>query len=333
MKAYPDKIRVVFKHFPLNFHKDAPLAHEASIEANVQGKFWEYHDKLFANQKRLKRPELEKYAQEIGLNMAKFKKALDKRSHKKQCDADIAAGGEIKVRGTPSVFINGRKAPGLDFTQWKKVIDEELKKAEALLKAGTPLKDVYNKLIAKGKVFKMVADEVASFDISKSPIMGDKKAPITIIEFSDFECTYCGRISPTLKKLVDRNPGQVKLVFKNFPLSFHKNAQKAAEAGFAALAQGKFWAMHDIMFQNFRALQVDKLYGYAKQAGLDVAKFKADLTSDKYKAQVRADFNEGRGAKVRGTPSVYINGRKVEGARSVGDYEKAMVKHFGLKKK
>ena len=127
-------------------------------------------------------------------------------------------------------------------------------------------------------------------------------------------------------------PNEVAIVFKHNPLPFHKDAPLAAQAALAAGEQGKFWEMHDIMFQNYKALTVPDLERYAAQVGLDVTKFKADLSSNKYKAQVRADFNEGRRAGVRGTPSIYINGRKYGGGRGVRDYVKLLEAEFGLKK-
>ena len=120
---------------------------------------------------------------------------------------------------------------------------------------------------------------------------------------------------------------------KQFPLGFHKNAQKAAEAALAAHAQGRFWDMNDIMFENMKALEVDKLEKYAEQIGLDVAKFKADLSSDKYAAQVKAEMAEGQSAGVRGTPSVFINGRRYQpsGGYTVAAMEKVLAQEFGLK--
>ena len=107
---YKDKVRVVFRQFPLSFHKQAHLAAQASLAANAQGKFWEYHDKLFANQKQLERANLEAYAEELGLDMDAFKKALDEGTYKETVDAELALGGEVFVSGTPTVFINGKRA-------------------------------------------------------------------------------------------------------------------------------------------------------------------------------------------------------------------------------
>lgn len=108
-KKYPDNVRVVFRQFPLGFHKEAHLAAQASAAAGAQGKFWQYHDLLFKNQKALSRPDLEKYAKEVGLNMKQFNKALDDGTYKASVDADMALGEEVHVRGTPTMFVNGQR--------------------------------------------------------------------------------------------------------------------------------------------------------------------------------------------------------------------------------
>jgi protein-disulfide isomerase len=106
---YGDRVRFVFRQFPLDFHKKAHLTAQASLAAHAQGKFWEFHDKVFANQKAIERADLEKYAEEIGLDMDKFKKALDEGTYKAAVDADLALGKEVFVGGTPTMFINGER--------------------------------------------------------------------------------------------------------------------------------------------------------------------------------------------------------------------------------
>ncbi|HZH79632.1 MAG TPA: DsbA family protein, partial [Archangium sp.] len=118
-----------FRHFPLNFHAQAQKASEASLCAHEQGKFWEYHDKLFANQRALDRASLERYAQELGLDVAKFKAAMDSNKYDAQISADMAEATRVGVNGTPSFFINGRSLVGAQpVDAFKRVIDEELKK-------------------------------------------------------------------------------------------------------------------------------------------------------------------------------------------------------------
>src|SRR5204862_3618810 len=127
-------VRVAFKQLPLPFHNNAHLAAEAALAAKEQGKFWEMHGKLFANQQALERPNLEKYAAELGLNMNKFKEALDSGKWKQKVDAELAEGNKIGAQGTPSFFVNGKKFVGAQpFEAFKAKIEEELKAADALM--------------------------------------------------------------------------------------------------------------------------------------------------------------------------------------------------------
>lgn len=120
-------VRVIFRHFPLSFHKDAHLTAQASLAAKDQGKFWEFHDLVFKNQQALARPDLEKYAQEAGLDMAKFKAALDSGKYKAAVDADMALGGQVYVQGTPTMFINGERVPNpTAFEAFKPMVDSRL---------------------------------------------------------------------------------------------------------------------------------------------------------------------------------------------------------------
>ena len=126
-EAYLGKVRIVFKHLLIPGHQQAPLAAEASLAAHEQGLFWPYHDKLFANQQALGRPALEGYAQELGLDMRKFKASLDSGKHRAQVEKDMQLAASLGVTGTPTFLFNGRKMVGAkDFSEWKTLIDSEL---------------------------------------------------------------------------------------------------------------------------------------------------------------------------------------------------------------
>lgn len=147
--TYKNDVRVVFRHQPLrSIHPQAEIAAEASMAAHEQGKFWEMHDVLFANARALSRPDLEKYAQQLGLDMNKFKAVLDSGKYKQRIDADSKAGIAIGAGGTPTFFINGRKQIGANFTQMKTLIDEELAKANKLLASGVKPEKLYERIIA-----------------------------------------------------------------------------------------------------------------------------------------------------------------------------------------
>src|SRR6267142_686369 len=151
-KAYPNDVRVFFRHNPLPFHPNAPLAAEAGVAAEQQGKFWQMHDKMFANQQNILRPDLEKYAGEIGLDVGKFKAALDSGAGKARVQQDLAAATQIGVQGTPNFYINGRNVQGAQpFDEFKKVIDDELKRADKILAKGTPQGQLYATFMASAK--------------------------------------------------------------------------------------------------------------------------------------------------------------------------------------
>ncbi|MBI2551366.1 DsbA family protein [Candidatus Uhrbacteria bacterium] len=137
-------------------------------------------------------------------------------------------------------------------------------------------------------------------------IRGDKKAKITLIEYSDFQCPFCGRFAPTADQILKDYAGKVKMVYRHFPLSFHPNAEPAAEASECADEQGKFWEFHDKMFQNQEGLTADYFKKVAADLGLNATKFQACLDSDKMLAKVRAQQQEGGTAGVTGTPGSFL---------------------------
>jgi protein-disulfide isomerase len=159
--------------------------------------------------------------------------------------------------------------------------------------------------------------EPPRFEVAATgPALGPETAPVTIVEFSDFECPFCLRIHPTLKQVMDEYEGQVRLVFRQFPLNnIHPHAQKAAEASLCADAQGKFWEMHDAMFENPRELAVADLKTRAAEIGLDEQAFATCLDSGEFSDEVAADLDAGRALGVTGTPALYINGRFLSGAQ------------------
>ena len=340
-EEYKDKVRVVWKDLPLPFHQNAMPAATAARAAGEQGKFWEMHDKLFANQANLDRPSLEKYASELGLNMGKFKAALDSEKFKKEIQADSDAGAKIGARGTPAFFVNGKFLSGAQpFESFKAKIDAEMKTAEALTAKGTPRSKVYETLMKEAKAELPAAPAGAPGAAPKpeagpeadktifqvqpgnSPAKGPKSAPLTVVVFSDFQCPFCQRVEPTLTQMEKEYEGKIRMIWKNYPLPFHQNAMPAAEAALAAEAQGKFWPMHDKLFANNTALDRPNLEKYAQELGLNMAKFKADLDSGKFKSVIEAESKEGSALGVTGTPAVFINGRKISGAYPFDTFKK-----------
>jgi protein-disulfide isomerase len=152
------------------------------------------------------------------------------------------------------------------------------------------------------------------------PTRGPVNAPVTMVEFSDFECPFCGRVVPTIEKIKQTYGDKVRLVFRQFPLQIHPHAAKAAEASLCAREQGKFWEMHDAMFGDQHNLSVAQLKAKAKSIGLDTAQFDQCLDKGKYTDTVKSDVKAGMIAGVSGTPAVFINGRFVNGAQPYGTF-------------
>jgi protein-disulfide isomerase len=156
------------------------------------------------------------------------------------------------------------------------------------------------------------------------PSRGPADAKVTIVEFSDFQCPYCGAAFGTVETLMQQYAGKVKLVFRQFPLPIHPNAEKAAEASLCAADQGKFWEMHDLLFKNQKKLEVSDLKTYAASAGLDGPKFAQCLDSGDKKKQVDADLEAGQAAGVNGTPAFFINGVFLNGALPPEEFKKVI---------
>jgi len=147
----------------------------------------------------------------------------------------------------------------------------------------------------------------------KSPIMGPENAPVTIVEFSDYQCPFCARTEPLIHEALDAYPTQTRFVYKHFPLtSIHPQAMPAALAAAAAQQQGKFWEMHELLFANQRALGDEQLREYARKLNLDMARFDADRQSEAIKQQVQEDAKLAQRVGVRGTPTIFVNGKLLE---------------------
>lgn len=152
------------------------------------------------------------------------------------------------------------------------------------------------------------------------PSMGPADAAVTVIEFSDFQCPYCARSAATVKQLVDKYRGKIRLVFQDFPLPIHKDAPKAAEAAACAHDQGKFWEMHDLLFQDQKKLSVAELKRHAVDLGLDVPVFNACLDDGKHAADWKRTKTLGEGYGITGTPAFFINGIPIYGAAPLQDF-------------
>ncbi len=176
----------------------------------------------------------------------------------------------------------------------------------------------------RGKFSARILMDVARVEVAEagSPAKGPAGAPVVIVEFSDFECPFCGRVNPSIEEAISTYGDQLRVVFRQFPLNIHPRAQKAAEAALCANDQDKFWQMHDALFVDQRKLEVADLKAKASALGLDQAKFDECLDGGKQAARVAADLADGQAAGVTGTPALFINGRVISGAVPFADLAK-----------
>lgn len=193
LETWPDDVRIVFKHQPLSFHDRAKPAALASMAANAQGKFWEFHDKLFTD-KKFTDEDLERYATEVGLDVAQYNADLKAGKFDGIVEKHAEQATAIGASGTPAFFVNGRSLSGAKpFPEFKALIEEELKKAKEMVTDGVAKADVYAEILkgaagAKGgEAAKLVDDVRHTFNVTNSPSMGPRNARATVVIFSDFQ--------------------------------------------------------------------------------------------------------------------------------------------------
>jgi protein-disulfide isomerase len=339
-QAFPGKLRFSFKHNPLPFHQRALPAALAAEEARAQkgdAGFWAMHDALFDSAPALDDAALERAGAAAGLDVARLRTALAQKTHEPRIRRDQQLVTGLGATGTPAFFINGRKLSGAQpFENFRVVVEEELRKAEALVAAGTPRAGLYAAVIAKGATAAVMLPAAPGQAAPAAPpappatvyrkvtvrpddpARGPADAKLTVVLFSDFQCPFCSRVEPTLKELEGAFPGQVRVVWKHQPLPFHPNARPAAMAAEAAREQGKFWQMHEKLFANQQQLSAAAYEGWAKELGLDLGKFKASMAASRGEARIAEDQALGRQVGADGTPTMFFNCRQVVGALPIG---------------
>lgn len=162
--------------------------------------------------------------------------------------------------------------------------------------------------------------KVRDVPIDGSPSKGPESAPVVVVEFADFECPFCASVAPVFEKTFEEKKDKVRFVYKFMPLAAHPHGEIAARAGFAAAQQGKFWEMNRKMFGNREHLEESDLQSYAKDLGLDLAKFKTDMNSQAATDRIATDHKLADTLGVKGTPTVYVNGREFDVRQDLGDW-------------
>jgi protein-disulfide isomerase len=157
-------------------------------------------------------------------------------------------------------------------------------------------------------------EDPVKIPVMGAPVTGPADAALTIVEFSDFQCPYCAAAVPQIRAILKAYPTQVKLVFKEYPLEEHPQADLAATAAVAAQKQGKFWEMHDILFAHPNDLSRKAILSYGKEVGIDVDKLENDMDTTEVRESVERDVEDGNDAAVMGTPTIFIDGQRYNGA-------------------
>lgn len=327
----PDKVRFVVGSHPLSMHDRAAPAARAFLAAVEQGKGEAMHLRLFARQEELDEANLQAAARDLGLDLAQFDRARTGASTEAALQKAEQVGSALGVEGTPTFFVNGRRLVGArPIEVFRSLIDEELMKAQAMVDRGTPPDRLYAAIMRDAPDFvKNKKDDdldATIFDVPvlDSPLRGAMSAPVTIVLFSDFECPFCVKAEKTLREVEANNKGRVRVAFKHRPLPMHARARLAAKASLAAERQGKFWEYHDVLLQHRDALERADLERYALELGLSPTRFARDLEDPALEARIAADEKEADRLDVKGTPTAFVNGRRITGAQPMGTWQTAV---------
>ncbi|HPG25526.1 MAG: thioredoxin domain-containing protein [Spirochaetaceae bacterium] len=166
------------------------------------------------------------------------------------------------------------------------------------------------------------AERKYEVEIGEAPVRGNPKAAVTVVEWSDFQCPFCNRVTPTLAQIQQEYGDRVRIAFKHMPLSIHPQAPAAHAAAEAAHRQGRFWEMHDLIFENQRDLSPETFEGYAEKLGLDLERFRRDVAAADVKKRLDEDMRQASALGITGTPAFFINGRYLSGAQPFANFKR-----------
>jgi len=333
-RLYEGKLRIVFKHKPLPFHKMArPSALVASSIAEKRGSeaFFRAADELFELSPDLGNERLIELGKRYGLSDAELAKTLagQNASANARLRRDSDLGEDVEAEGTPHFFINGKRLSGArPLAHFRALLDSQLKRASEVLATGVAPAALYETIQKDGlspgapQELDQAPSEVGA------PTRGLRTAAVTIHAFSDFQCPFCRQGEEVLRTLDARYPRQLRFVWHDLPLDFHARALPAARAGREAFAQkgnAGFWKMHDLLFgldASGVALERDDLLGYAAAVGLDKIKFEKAIGSEAHGAAIDTDKALADRFGIRGTPAFVVGPYLVTGARPIEHFER-----------
>ena len=324
-EAYIDtgKVYLVYKEYPVVGGDVAYLGALAGQCAGEQDQFWAMHDWLYGNISTWRAndapDQLKAAAAELGLDSEAFDACLDNQTQRDLIIEDYEDGQKYGIRGTPNFVINGHLVQGLlPFESMSDIIDALIEEAET----GSLPEGVQTALPSPTPQPTPTPD--TNFDEETAATRGAEDAPITIVEFSDYQCPFCQRhYEQTMPQLLENyiDTGKVRYVFKDFPLTqLHPQAVEASMVAECAGEQDAYWEMHDKLFGeqqrwNGQENAPEAYSAFAEEIGLDVEAFDQCMEEGKYTDNIGSNFQEGVGAGVTGTPAFFINGQFINGAQ------------------
>lgn len=346
----PRQLRIVYKHFPLPMHQLARPAAETAVAVHrIAGvKAHERFSEAAFDTLRQSGDHTDALRR-ANQNVRRVQRMVDGGGPRRKVDEDIALGKRIGVNGTPASFINGVKVSGAQpIERLRTIVDEQLAAARQLRKGGTPAARVYAELTQRqfarppspggapapspGAAPPPPAakpspgpDAVWRVPLGSSPALGLRSAWVTLVVISDFQCPFCSRLVPTIEQLRQKYGSRLRVVFKHNPLPFHQRAEPAAQLSLEAFARRGhrgFWEAHDRLFAQQRNLEDADLERIAGELGLNPQRAMRAVRQRTYARHIEADQALAEELEARGTPTCFINGRKLVGARPLGDFER-----------
>jgi protein-disulfide isomerase len=343
LRDYGPDVRVVWKDNPLPFHKralPAAILARTAFEQRGNKPFWNVHDALFASAPDLEDPALGKIARQFGVSWPVVQAAIARGKTPPKIESAMDLAEDLKAQGTPHFFINGVRLAGAQpIEKFKARIDEERDKARARLGRGVRLSDLYDDIMRDGRAPPPPERKVVKAPSASSATRGPASAPVVIQVWSDFQCPFCKRGAANLAEVEKEFTGSVRIVWRHLPLSFHPNAEQAAEAAEEVLAQkgaASFWKYHDRLFEaqaDPGGLERPNLEKLAAALGVNLVRFNAALDSGRHRAKVAADADAARDAGIDGTPTFAINGYVLHGAEPTRVMRRAIRRALAEKRK
>jgi len=288
---------------------------EGELDTEISGQMAQLEEQYHKQKFEMRRQGLEQMIIERLVKAEAKKKNLTEEAYlKAEVNDQTPAPAEEQLRAQFEQ-IKSQLPPGVTYDNFRERMTQKTRQDKA--------RALFESLKKEAHVQIKMTEPKKSVE-AKGPARGPNDAKVTIVEFSDFQCPFCGRAHDTVEEVMRAYAGKVRLVFRHFPLEFHPYAAKAAEAAACANEQGKFWEYHDVLFANQQKLEVPQLKEHAGSVGLDQGKFTECLDSGRQAAVVKADQTAGSKVGVNGTPAFFINGVMLSGAQPMDEFRRVI---------